>query len=144
MPYEECYEDRYDHDRKQRNPRGAAAVSLDDDWISLSHGIRVSQAKGAAKLIMWNTVGIALALTIAAVAIVRSRAKGGYYDTEVYGMVPATHQRYAAISLAFAGFFGVALALGAQTAGTVALAAYALIALLYGTSFLRGFSDDSE
>lgn len=90
---------------------------------------------------MWNIGGLALALFIAAIAFLRSRRRGGYYDAELYGMVPGVHRRYAAVSLAFAFLFAAAWALRAQTAGFVALAIYAVIALLYLTSFLRGYAD---
>jgi hypothetical protein len=93
---------------------------------------------------MWNIGGLALALFIAAVAFLRSRARGGYYDAEVYGMVPSTHLRYGAISLAFAFFFAIASAVRSQAAGIVALAIYALIVLFYLTSFLRGYADADE
>lgn len=93
---------------------------------------------------MWNIVGIALALSIAGIAFLRSRARGGYYDAEVYGMVPSTHRRYAAISLAFAFFFAVAFALRAETAGLIALSMYVVIVLFYLTSFLRGYADNDE
>ena len=93
---------------------------------------------------MWNVLGFALALLIAVIALFRSRARGGYYDAEVYGMVPSTHRRYAAISLAFALFFAAARAVRAEPAGLVALAIYAVIALLYLTSFLRGYADYNE
>ncbi|HEY1977230.1 MAG TPA: hypothetical protein VGG89_11815 [Candidatus Baltobacteraceae bacterium] len=87
---------------------------------------------------------MALALFLAGVAFVRSRSRGGYYDAELYGMVPSTHRRYAAVSLAFAFFFAIALALRAEPAGIVLLSVYAVIALLYLTSFLRGYADTDE
>ncbi len=90
---------------------------------------------------MWNMGGLALALFIAAIAFLRSRTRGGYYDAELYGMAPSIHRRYAAISLAFALFFAIAWGLHAQASGLVALAIYAVIALLYLTSFLRGYAD---
>lgn len=93
---------------------------------------------------MWNVVGLALALTIAGIAISRSKTRGGYYDAEVYGMLPSTHQRYAAVSLAFAFFFGLTLALHAGPAGVAGLSAFAVVALLYLTSFLRGYADVDE
>jgi len=93
---------------------------------------------------MWNIGGLALALFTAGVAFLRSRARGGYYDADVYGMVPSTHRRYGAISLAFAFFFGVALALRMQSAGIAALAIYSVVVLLYLTSFLRGYADADE
>lgn len=91
---------------------------------------------------MWNIGGLALALFIGGIALLRSRTRGGYYDADVYGMVPGTHRRYAAISLAFALLFAIAWFRGARTAGYVALAIYAVIALLYLTSFLRGYADN--
>jgi hypothetical protein len=93
---------------------------------------------------MWNIVGLALALLISTAAYVRSRAHGGYYDAQVYGMVPSTHRRYGAAGLAFALFFIAAIATGARTAGIVALGILTLIALFYATSFLRGYADYDE
>ena len=93
---------------------------------------------------MWNVVGLALAIFIAGIAYLRSRTRGGYHDAEVYGMVPGTHRRYTAVSLAFAFFFALALAFHAELAGIVGLATYAVVALLYLTSFLRGYADVDE
>jgi hypothetical protein len=92
---------------------------------------------------MWNIGGLALALFIAAIAFLRSRARGSYYDAEVYGMVPSTHRRYAGISLAFALFFAAALAFHVDW-GLVGLAIYVTIAVFYLTSFLRGYADYDE
>ena len=93
---------------------------------------------------MWNSVGLALALSLAAVAFARSRSRGGHYDSGVYGMVPGTHRRYAAIGLAFATFFAFALLFRWETAGPIALAGLVLSALFYATSFLRGYADEDE
>ena len=93
---------------------------------------------------MWNIAGLALALFIAGIAFLRSRVRGGYYDAEVYAMVPSTHRRYSAISLAFALLFAIALAFRAESAGIVALSIFAVIALFYLTSFLRGYADVDE
>ena len=93
---------------------------------------------------MWNVGGFALALFIAGMAWKRSRSRGGYYDAELYGMVPSTYQRYAAVSLAFAFFFATAAALQMQAAGLFALAIFAVIALFYLTSFLRGYAENDE
>ncbi len=57
-------------------------------------------------------------------------------------MNAATHVRYALISLAFAGFFIAAYVLTLRSAGIVALALYALLAVFYLTSFLRGAEPD--
>ena len=41
-------------------------------------------------------------------------------------------------------YFGATLALHAETAGIAGLALYALIAVFYAASFLRGASDSDE
>ncbi|MBV9718952.1 MAG: hypothetical protein JOZ77_06515 [Candidatus Eremiobacteraeota bacterium] len=91
---------------------------------------------------MWNVAGSLLALAVAATAWRCSRASGGYYDRDVYAMDASAHRRYALLSLAFAGYFAIAYALRSTTAGIAGLALYALIAVLYATSFLRGASDE--
>jgi hypothetical protein len=93
---------------------------------------------------MWILIGIAAALATAAWAWSRSRAPGGFYAEGVYGMAPATHRRYAAVSLAFALGLGIALALHATFAGLAGLAVFAVIAILYYSSFIRGASDYHE
>ncbi len=52
------------------------------------------------------------------------------------------HQRYAWASLGFALYFAATYALALPSAGVAGLALYALVALLYGASFLRGSSDE--
>jgi Ca2+/H+ antiporter len=92
---------------------------------------------------MWWSIGGALAAVIIAVsAFVRSRSPGGYYDTEVYGMTPAAHRRYATIACIFAIFFVATIVLRARSVAFAGLAAFAIFAVFYLTSFLRGFSDD--
>ena len=93
---------------------------------------------------MWNLIGVAAALVTAGMAWRASRAPGGFYDEGVYGMGRSLHRRYAAVSLAFALAFGTAFALHATFAGLIALAAYAVIAILYYSSFIRGASDYHE
>jgi hypothetical protein len=90
---------------------------------------------------MWNLVGVVAALAVAGVAWQRSRVAGGFYDAQVYAMTRAIHRRYALVSLAFAACFAVAFATHADTLGLAALAVYAVIAIIYATSFLRGASD---
>ena len=85
-----------------------------------------------------------LALGVAAAAWQRSRSAGGFYDAQVYGMDRATHRRYGAISLGFAAFFALAYALHLYGAGIAALTLYALVAVFYATSFLRGAADADE
>ncbi len=85
-----------------------------------------------------------LSLGLAAFAGWRSRRPGGYYDREIYAMEPATHRRAAAIGLAFSAFFVFAYVLRLEEAGLAALALYALFAVFYVTSFLRGAADADE
>jgi hypothetical protein len=91
---------------------------------------------------IWTLIGLGLALAIAVTAWRCSRSSGGFYDREVYAMDARAHQRYAWVSLGFAVYFAAAYALALEAAGTAGLALYALIALLYASSFLRGASDD--
>lgn len=91
---------------------------------------------------MWNVVGLGLAVVVAVLAWRSSRAPGGFYDREVYAMDATAHRRYALLSLAFALFFAIAYALHLATAGIAGLALYALVAIFYATSFLRGASDE--
>ena len=84
------------------------------------------------------------ALTLAAVAWWRSARPLGFYDAAVYAMTSRSHRRFAAVSLAFASFFAVALWLRRDAAGLGGFALYAIAAVWYGASFLRGASDDDE
>jgi hypothetical protein len=93
---------------------------------------------------LWSVIGFALALGVAAAAWRRSRSQGGYYDRETYGMDSMAHKRYALLSLAFAAYFAVTYGLRLQSAGIAGLALYALIAVLYATSFLQGAPDRDE
>ena len=90
---------------------------------------------------MWSLIGLAIAVAIAAFAWHRGGA-GGYYDAQVYAMTARTHRGYALTSLAFAAFFAVTFALKRNAAGVAGLALYAVIAIFYITSFLRGASDE--
>jgi hypothetical protein len=91
---------------------------------------------------LWSLIGLGLALAVAAAAWHRSRSPGGFYDREVYAMDVRSHRRYAAASLGFALYFAATCVLALPAAGIAGLALYALIALLYATSFLRGASDE--
>jgi hypothetical protein len=138
MPYEKCNEHGDDDDAG-----GTSALPLDDDWISLRHGIRSSPSKRAYKL-MWSFLGLALALIVATAAWRRSAIPGGYYDGELYAMTSRTHRLYALTSLAFAACFALTCALRIEALAIAALTIYAVIAALYGTSFLRGAADYHE
>lgn len=93
----------------------------------------------------WELVLAIASLLLAAAAYVRSRRAGGFYDSEVYGMTPAAHRRYAAIALGFAlAFFAVAL-WSPRSAATIWLgAAFVLFAVIYVTSFLRGAAESDD
>ena len=91
---------------------------------------------------VWSLIGLAVALLVAAAAWRTSRRASGFYATQVYGMTSAVHRGYFVASLAAAAFFAITYAFALQTAGVAGLALYALIALLYATSFLRGASDE--
>jgi hypothetical protein len=93
---------------------------------------------------IWTWIGLLLAVALAAAAWRRSLGSGGFYDRDVYAMRPATHRRYAIAGLAFAVYFAAALVFGQGTAGIAGLALYALVAVIYATSFLRGASDLDE
>jgi hypothetical protein len=87
-------------------------------------------------------IGLGVALVVAAAAWRCSRSPGGFYDRETYGMDSSAHKRYAALSLVFAAYFAATYALGLGPAGIAGLALYALIAVFYAASFLRGASDE--
>lgn len=91
---------------------------------------------------IYEGVGFALALAIAIAAWRGSRRAGGFYDREVYGMQSSAHRRYAVVSVCFAAYFAGAYALRADTAGIAGLGLYALIAIVYATSFLQGAHDE--
>jgi hypothetical protein len=93
---------------------------------------------------LYSVAGLVLSFGIAAVAWRRSRTRGGFYDREVYGMNRTTHATYGAIGLGFAIFFALALWLRLVSAGIAALALYAVIAVFYLSSFVRGASDFDE
>jgi hypothetical protein len=91
---------------------------------------------------MWSFAGFILALAVAVASWRCSRSPGGFYDREVYGMNAAAHRRYAVVSLVFATVFAFAYGRRLEAAGIAALALYALIAIFYAASFLRGASDE--
>jgi hypothetical protein len=92
----------------------------------------------------YTIAGLLLALGITVAATLSSRSAPGFYAGQWYGMNAVAHRRYAAVSLAFAVFFALAYAYGSVAAGTAGLALYAVIAVFYLSSFLRGASDRDE
>ena len=88
----------------------------------------------------YAAIGLTGSAALAGIAWLRSRGSTSYY-AQGYGMTATTHRGYAAASAGFFALFLV-LAFARQTAlAAVALAPFTLLALLYATSFLRGFSD---
>jgi hypothetical protein len=101
-------------------------------------------ARYSLESVFYMGIGIAAALGVTLIAWRSAAGTGGYYDREIYGMSAATHRRWALVSLAFAGVFIAAQLLAFPTAGIAALALYALLAVFYLTSFLRGASEADE
>ncbi len=91
---------------------------------------------------IWGVLGVVVSGIIALFALQRSRTPGGYYDTDVYGMTPATHRTYATTAGAFFAAFIFTCLLRAGTIGFYLFAAFVLFALFYLTSFLRGAHED--
>jgi hypothetical protein len=92
--------------------------------------------------VIWSLVGLAAALLVGAAAWRRSRSRGGFYDRETYAMDPLVHKRYATVSLAFALYFAATYAFRLDSGGIAGLTLYALIAVIYATSFLQGAPDE--
>lgn len=90
---------------------------------------------------MWSMLGLFISLALALLALNRSRAAGGFYDSAVYAMTSAAHKRYAWVSLCFALFFVFTLVRRHEDLALWGFAALTLVAIFYLTSFLRGFSD---
>lgn len=89
-----------------------------------------------------TSVGLLLALFVVVFAWWRSaRVSANYYETQVYGMTPQTHRRYAIVSLVFAAFFAAAFFVSALPVVPL-LAVYVLVFVFYFSSFARGFSDE--
>ena len=91
---------------------------------------------------MWSLAGLTVALAMALLAWWKSRNEGGYYDAHVYAMTARSHRGFALAGLAFAAFFAATFALGRESVGTVGLGVFAVVAIFYTASFLRGASDD--
>lgn len=91
---------------------------------------------------MWSLAGLFAAIAMTLLAWRRSRNQGGYYDAQVYAMTARTHRGFALSGLAFAAFFAATFVLGRESVGTVGLGIFTVVAIFYGTSFLRGASED--
>ena len=92
---------------------------------------------------MWPVFGAVLSGLLALAAFGRRRRPGTYYDRDVYGMTASSHARYALVFAGFTALFAAAAFLpGFPT--LPALAVFAVVALVYATSFLRGASGEDE
>ncbi|MHB1549904.1 MAG: hypothetical protein ACYDG0_10180 [Vulcanimicrobiaceae bacterium] len=93
---------------------------------------------------MWSYAGLLCALGTGAVAWLRSRtANGTFYERDVYGMTPRSHRRYAYASAIFALYF-IASAFRPSLPAVPALAVFAVVAILYASSFVRGATGEDE
>jgi hypothetical protein len=92
----------------------------------------------------WSIAGVLLSLALAVFALTRSRTPGGFYDAEIYGMTPVSHRRYALVAVCFALVFAATLALHAGALALWTFAAMTVVAVLYLSSFLRGFTEDDD
>ena len=71
------------------------------------------------------------------------RRRHSFYATEVYAISDRTHRRFIFMSLAFAFVFAL-LAWRWQAAASALLAVYAVLSILYFSSFVRGASGEDE
>ncbi|MBV8245595.1 MAG: hypothetical protein JOZ38_06720 [Candidatus Eremiobacteraeota bacterium] len=91
---------------------------------------------------MIAVAGMFVSALLAATAFIRSkRATANSYAAEVYGMTSASHRRFAVFSLVFLLLFAAAW-LKPGLPATPLLAVYAVAAILYGSSFLRGATEE--
>ena len=92
---------------------------------------------------MWSAAGLVLTLIVGIRAWVLARTPGSnFYAVQLYGMTAATYRRYAAISAAFAAAFLASF--WVRAIAVPALALYAVVAILFGSSFLRGAAGEDE
>lgn len=92
---------------------------------------------------MWTAAGLILSGGLALAAWFRSSARhANYYADEVYGMTRSVHLRYAATGLALLMLFAAAFVVPLPVVPLLAVTVVAWI--LYGASFVRGFSAEDE
>jgi len=87
----------------------------------------------------WSLAGLAAALILGVIAW-RATGSGAFYSSEVYGMTARSHRRFSALCLGFALAFGLTAA-WPLVSPFVVWSLFLLAALLYGSSFLRGYAD---
>ncbi len=89
-----------------------------------------------------SVIGALAALALGTAAW-RAKSAKGFYPSEVYGMTARSHRRFAALCLGFAAAFVLTAAWPLFPAPIVSTL-FIISALLYGTSFLRGYADDES
>lgn len=93
---------------------------------------------------MWHLIGLAASLGLAVLAWRRDPQRSGNpFERDVYGMERRTHQAYALAWLGFAGLFAAGLVWSNLPAVPI-LAVFAVLAILYCASFVRGASGEDE
>ena len=174
MPDEERDQDRDDDDDNDADGSGASAtISITNYNRTISHLLSCSFQKRAAPLYpdprqsqsplgsqpacsadagvanrtlraMIAVVGIVLALGMAGVALVQSRGSDAqYYSREVYGMDARSHRKWAFAAFGFIVLF-VLSSLLHHDYDVMVGAAFAVIAILYFASFVRGYTSEDE
>lgn len=157
MPDEDCDENGDENDDHDTERCRAATVPVFHYYWPLSHTSSCSFQSQCARythtrqavnhkkrmaVIMWGPIGFAFAVAMGIFAFNRSRrAPSNYYESDVYGMTPALHRRYAIVALIFALAFAASFVSGMPPAVPV-LGAFAVVLIFYFSSFFRGFSDE--
>jgi O-antigen/teichoic acid export membrane protein len=89
---------------------------------------------------MYAVAGLVLSLAGAALALAFGRRAASYYARDVYHMSDRSHIAFAVFSLGCAIVFAVSLV--HDVFSIPVLAVWTLAAVLYGSSFLRGYGSD--
>lgn len=92
---------------------------------------------------LWALLGLILSAVGCAIAVRAAGRGGNSYASEVYGMNPQSHRRFAVACAVFAALFALA-AIWPRIPAVPVLAVFVLILILYASSFLRGYADEGE
>lgn len=91
---------------------------------------------------LYALAGLLASLAGTALALARARGGRSFYAADVYHMTQRSHRRFAAASAVFGAGFLIALRWAMLTIPL--LAVYALLLILYLSSFARGFSGEDD
>jgi len=92
---------------------------------------------------MWSAAGFLVTLIIGIAAVVQVRGpRVNFYAERLYGMSAAAYRAYAAVSAVFAAVFLASFRW--RSVAVPALAIYAVVAILFVSSFLRGAIGEDE